>query len=261
LFLRNILFKNPKEVQNIDEQNRLLRQKRDAFIDYWLVTYFQRTEMDLAGADLSGVDLSDVGSARLILSGQPIPYYFSLVSMNINLANARLTGANLTRVRMNPDFSGADLRHANLTAATLNDPNLPGAILRGVRASAEVKLSGTCLRDAVLDNADLTGANLTRCCLDNVSMDGVCLCGANLTKCRGVTLVIDSWDMQDRKYSDDISMYRHQNVILYGAYKETRITDAAGNETVVKEPVTLDEFNRMNTFQIASVSEITRTMY
>jgi hypothetical protein len=46
-------------------------------------------------------------------------------------------------------------------------------------------------------------------------------------------------------------MYRHENVILDGAYKETRTIDEAGNVVVVKEPVTLAEFNRMNTFSVS----------
>jgi uncharacterized protein YjbI with pentapeptide repeats len=294
--LREILFSDLTGVNNPDEKNRLLRQKRDALIDYWLVTdVLQLPEMDLAGADLSGVDLSGFGSAELVLLGVPVAYHFPRGGVKINLANARLTGVNMTEFKVtHSDFTYADLRYANLSNANLRYTNLTGVILCGARSIGMVSFHEVCLQEAVLDDvdlycsmyqvnlhkasvrrgrlygvccrtvlsdacltkgnlscmvfslssldrADLTGARLVRCCLNDVTMDGLCLRGANLTKCGGVTHI---------SAGNDISMYRHKNIILDGAYKETRITDETGNEVVVKEPVTLDEFNQMNSFAL-----------
>ncbi|HZZ76398.1 MAG TPA: pentapeptide repeat-containing protein [Puia sp.] len=290
LFLRRILFKKLTEVQNIDEKNRLLCQKRDAMIDYWLVTdALKLDEMDLSGADLSGVDLSYFGNGEVSWPDTPELFPFPLQGVKVCLANASLAGANLTMVGMGgADLTGTDLSHTNLTYADFSDANLTRAILRGARATKAVLLWGTCLQDAILDeaelvfdmckadlkgtsikrgklrgrcwsgnltyaclsmadlcemdfsrsaldHADLSGANLTGCCLNNVSMDGLCLRGANLTGCWGTT---------DGVHPNDISGYHHENVILDGAYQEIRVTDAT--ETVLKKPVTLNEFIRMN---------------
>ena len=66
------------------------------------------------------------------------------------MKEAKLTGANLSRVLMN---------RTNLIRATLNQANLSGASLSGANLSS-TQLIGVNLSDAVLANASLTGADL-----------------------------------------------------------------------------------------------------
>lgn len=112
---------------------------------------------------------------------------------------------------------------------------------------SKVDLSGTSFINCSLCDADMKGANLTACQLFNTQLDGLCLYGANLTKCGGVTHVTCIHNEQWK----DISTYRHANVYLDEAYKETRLTDTSGKEIVMREPVTLEEFNQMNSFELS----------
>ncbi|HZZ76397.1 MAG TPA: pentapeptide repeat-containing protein [Puia sp.] len=303
--LREILYLNLAETTATpDDKNMLLRQKRDALIDYWLVTTYnlQQSTTELPGAELSDVDLSYLGSsAELILPGIPVPYHFPQDGLKINLAKARLTGANLTKVKLcHSDLTDADLSHANLSKVNLRYSDLTGTVLYGIQSTTMATFYDVSLRDAILDDADLfcsiykadmhgvsmrggrlygvgcqmdlfdaclhgvdlsgmifsssslnyadlTGSDLTGCNLFDVTMDNLCLRGTNLTECSGHSNILKCYNV-DKGKDIDTSMYRHRNVILEGAYKETRTTDPAGNVTVVKKPVTLDEFNQMNTF-------------
>src|SRR5882672_7352039 len=93
---------------------------------------------NLTGADLSGLDLTGI-------------YFKSAALTKANFAGATLSGANL--------FS-CDLTGAVLTDARLLKTNLDGSTLR--RADfRRADLTGASLYATIIEDADLSGANLT----------------------------------------------------------------------------------------------------
>jgi uncharacterized protein YjbI with pentapeptide repeats/uncharacterized RDD family membrane protein YckC len=143
-------------------------------------------------ADLSRTNLSQVstGSAQ-----------FSLILENldlsgINFRSTNLTGASLRSSRFYglgedgrygtfddwiSDFSGAELRNADLTKANLNNVLMNRTSL--VRATLnQVNLSNSRLIGANLSGAQLIGANLQQAILENASLTGAELGEAKLTQ-------------------------------------------------------------------------------
>jgi len=80
-----------------------------------------------------------------------------------------------------PDFSGAFLPNANLSAANLSGANLGRAFLPNANLSA-ANLSGANLSGAFLSEASLTGANLSRANLRGAYLEEASLSEANLCK-------------------------------------------------------------------------------
>ncbi len=160
-------------------------------------------------ADLQGEDFSD-----LMLDGVELDNYnFEETSFaRSSLKNSRFARAEL----MYTDFSGAELNEANFVGCTARKANFSGA--RMTRASfaqadlsvisaprvlaSEVKfwdcdLNGSIFEEAVLENAEFTGATLTSCnmnraALGYAALDGTCMQKAMLN---GATL--DSATLQN----------------------------------------------------------------
>lgn len=80
-----------------------------------------------------------------------------------------------------PDFSGANLRGANLSSADLSEANLRGANLSDANLSS-AEIIGAELFGANLSNADLRGADLRGANLSGVELIGAGLFGANLSE-------------------------------------------------------------------------------
>jgi uncharacterized protein YjbI with pentapeptide repeats len=161
---------------------------------------------DLTGANLKGADLSHTRLNRSVLiradlSGADLTgatifrptVYTDLAS---NLADApRFAGANLTRIRVMANLSGADFRGANLTNADFSPLEArPGqgtitSLMKNVLKSCD--FSGAALKGANFDRADLTfsrfvgadlaGANLKKTDLSKTDFTGADLTGADLT--------------------------------------------------------------------------------
>ncbi|HEU5377424.1 MAG TPA: pentapeptide repeat-containing protein [Ktedonobacteraceae bacterium] len=116
-------------------------------------------------------------------------------SLNVNLEEADLRGANLARLSLSharlrgANLSGATLANAKLVETDFSDANLRGAILHGanldlanLRSSdlsetdlrharlRDAKLEGASLIGASLDDGDLWRANLTRANLERASL-------------------------------------------------------------------------------------------
>ena len=107
-----------------------------------------------------------------------------------DLSGATLRCANLSGADLrDADLSGATLRCANLRGANLSDANLSGANLSGADLSGAnlrgANLSGADLRGANLSGADLSGANLSGANLSDADLRGATLRCANL---RGANL-------------------------------------------------------------------------
>jgi uncharacterized protein YjbI with pentapeptide repeats len=160
---------------------------------------------DLTGANLKGADLSHTRLNRSVLiradlSGADLTgatifrptVYTDLAS---NLADApRFAGANLTRIRVMANLSGADFRGANLTNADFSPLEArPGqgtitSLMKNVLKSCD--FSGAALKGANFDRADLTfsrfvgadlaGANLKKTDLSKTDFTGADLTGADL---------------------------------------------------------------------------------
>jgi uncharacterized protein YjbI with pentapeptide repeats len=137
------------------------------------------TNVILEGADLSGVDLT-----KSVFTGASLE--------RVSFAGATLTGATLTGQDLRVcELTGAHLHNAILQNVKLQgavlDPliDLSGADLRGARLSgatlAAVNLSGADLRNAQMDNANLAGANLSGSDLRNAEMNNADLSGADLS--------------------------------------------------------------------------------
>ena len=92
-----------------------------------------------------------------------------------NLANADLSGTNLTRANL----SDAILQGADLSGATLTQTDLSGADLSGADMS-DAELWRTDLRDAVIRSADLSDAILWRADLRRADLTSADLSGTRL---------------------------------------------------------------------------------
>ena len=87
------------------------------------------------------------------------------------------------------DFSGADLRFANLYGADLRNADLSRADLRGANLS-RADLRGADLRGADFSDADLRFANLSRADLRNADLRGADFSRAKTGKCIGLALAL-----------------------------------------------------------------------
>ncbi len=87
------------------------------------------------------------------------------------LIAANLAGANLSKA----DLSGANLRRANLVGANLSGANL-----------TRTNLAGADLTNCNLAGADLTGSNLIRANVTGANLEGAVLLGAHLDSIQGL---------------------------------------------------------------------------
>ena len=98
---------------------------------------------------------------------------FDLIGKNLNGIN--FSGVNLKYANLsNTNLTGANLASANLKFANLSNTNLAGANL------ARANLSGVNLTNANLTSTNLIGANLTNASLDNTNLTKSNLNGADL---------------------------------------------------------------------------------
>jgi len=161
---------------------------------------------DLTDANLKGADLSHTRLNRAVLihadlsgadlTGATIFRPTVYTDLRSDLADApRFSGANMSRVRVMANLSGADFRGANLTGADFSPLEArPGqgtitSLMRNVLKSCD--FSGAALKGANFDRADLTfsrfvgadlaGANLTKTDLSKTDLSGADLTGADLT--------------------------------------------------------------------------------
>jgi uncharacterized protein YjbI with pentapeptide repeats len=178
--------------QEIAGHDRLTREQVVA-----AVAASHGTRPDLASKDLSGLDLSGVDFRGANLS--------ATVFNRSNLRGAQLAGCNLTvsfgegadfrhanlkgAEMFSMQLAGADLREADLSSARLigdlSHARLEGAILRNLRAGADMRnqsmgLMNARLKSARLDHADLTGADLSRADLSFAHLADAKLTGAKL---------------------------------------------------------------------------------
>ncbi|MEY3867281.1 MAG: hypothetical protein RLZZ338_1172 [Cyanobacteriota bacterium] len=102
---------------------------------------------------------------------------------NLRDADLRLTilsGSNFARAKLiGTNFRGADLRGANLSEADLSGANLSGADLRGANLS-QTDLIVADLRRVNLSGADFTGADLSGADFTGADLSGANLSEANL---------------------------------------------------------------------------------
>ena len=94
-----------------------------------------------------------------------------------NFTNAKFVQADLTNATTDHDevnFTGADLRQANLTDVWFNEADFTGADLRGAN------LTEADLTEATFHSADLSGLDLTTAYLASASFVGANMSGANL---------------------------------------------------------------------------------
>lgn len=119
---------------------------------------------ELANADLREADLTNTDFADADLSGANLEgaVFDSTVLYGTNLQNASLPGVQIAGINMAvADFTGADLRGARLScdecslSSDARGVNFAGADLRRLESGR------TLIHGAVLDDADLRGANLT----------------------------------------------------------------------------------------------------
>lgn len=136
------------------------------------------SDMDLAGLGLTGIDLTDANLSGTDLSGDSL--------LKANLTGADLAGATVT----NANFMQAVLTDANLAGVDMSTTELAAAQSGGISdADAPSALppswqftSGYLVGlNADLDNADLTGADLSNMNLTYVTMNGADLADVNLT--------------------------------------------------------------------------------
>jgi uncharacterized protein YjbI with pentapeptide repeats len=185
------------------------------------LTYLDLADIDFKSARLSGVDFYGTDFTGANLSGTDLTKtrLDRAVLIRANLSGADLTGAtifrptvyhddkitltdapkfaaaNLTRIRVQADFSGADFHGATMTAADFGPlEGRPGQGTMVTLASNVLKscdFSGTKLRDANFSRAvltfsrftgaDLRGVNFTRAELTKVDFSGADLTGADFT--------------------------------------------------------------------------------
>lgn len=100
------------------------------------------------------------------------------------LSNMNIDTSSLSKIMVQSQFAGADLREAELGGAYLRRADLNGADLRGANLKgadlSEADLRTTDLWGAHLQKAELTSANLKRANLGWADMNGANLKGANL---------------------------------------------------------------------------------
>ena len=199
---------------------KALPGKRPDFAGKFL-TYLDLAEIDFKAAHLSGADLygSDFTGANLAGADLSKSRLDRAVLIRANMSDANLTdatilrptiyaddkntltdapsfnGANLTRVRVQADLSGADFRGANMTAADFGPlESRPGQGTMVTTASNMLKscnfagahMAGANMTQAVLTfsrftGADVRGVNFARAELTKVDFSGADVTGADFT--------------------------------------------------------------------------------
>lgn len=157
---------------------------------------------DLTNRDLRGLDLTGADLRECVLNGASLVGVTSLNGADFSgalLHGAHLAGLDLSTAKTwtGADFTGSDLTtiaaspRTHLEQAVLDDVNLmgrdlTGAFLQGAKLRGAV-LTDTNLTGADLDGADLTGAHLGGTILHGASLRGTHFDGVDLT-----TAVLDS---------------------------------------------------------------------
>lgn len=177
------------------------------------------TAANLKGADLAGARLDRAVLIRANLSGANLadatilrPTVYS--DLSANLADApRFRGANLARVKVQADLSGADFSGADLTEAdfhpledragegtlvTLRRNVVKSCDFSGARAQRAnfndavltfSRMTGADLRDATFVSADLSMVDFSGADLTGADLTGADLDGARLAGARGLEFV------------------------------------------------------------------------
>jgi uncharacterized protein YjbI with pentapeptide repeats len=171
------------------------------------LTYLDLAEIDFKAAHLAGADLygSDFTGANLAGADLSKVRLDRAVLIRANLSDANLTdatilrptiyaddkntltdapsfnGANMTRVRVQADLSGADFRGANMTAADFGP--LEGRPGQGTM----VTIASNILKSCNFSGAQMAGANMTQAVLTfsrftSADLRGVTFARAELTK-------------------------------------------------------------------------------
>jgi uncharacterized protein YjbI with pentapeptide repeats len=199
---------------------KALPGKRPDFAGKFL-TYLDLADIDFKAAHLAGADLygSDFTGANLAGADLSKARLDRAVLIRANLSDSNLTdatilrptiyaddkntltdapsfnGANLTRIRVQADLSGADFRGANMTAADFGPlEGRPGQGTMVTLASnvlkscnfAGAQMAGANMTQAVLTfsrftGADLRGVNFSRAELTKVDFTGADVTGADFT--------------------------------------------------------------------------------
>jgi len=159
----------------------------------------------LEGVNLQGADLTSANLSWADLSGANLSWAH-LVYVNLNhayMVGANLSDAILTHAQLRrADLSGANLKEAYLVNAIMDVANLHGADLSGAN------LHSANLEYANLEYANLTGAKLIGVNLVEADMKSAILQGANLESSELMGSFLEGADLTDANL---------QNVDLTGA--------------------------------------------
>jgi hypothetical protein len=145
--------------------------------------------IDLADANLTGADLTRARLDGADLFGADLS---AARLRSVHLDGADLGGSDLTRGRLDSaSLAAADLHGATLAGAELNGTRLNGADLSGSDLTGP-SLYSAVLEGAVLIDANLKGANLTEAVLADAQLDGADLDGVRWPQ---GTPVPDGWKL------------------------------------------------------------------
>lgn len=173
------------------------------------------------------------------------PDLTGLFLMEVNLSGANFSGADLRRAQLwkvnlsEANLFGAVLIEANLSEANLTKANLGGVYLQLANLSGanlvRANLSGADLYGATVVNADLSGADLTGCYVHGVSAWRVKLEGAKqhnlvITRDNEPKITVDNIEvaqfiyllLHNEKIRDVIDTIGKKGVLLLGRFTEGR---------------------------------------
>ena len=110
----------------------------------------------------------------------------SLHRLARNCPGCNFSGADLKDAQLiGADLSGANLKGADLSDANLRRANLTGANLSRAKLT-RTNLSGADLSNCDLSNSDLSGSNLIRANITDANIDGALFNGAHLESIQGM---------------------------------------------------------------------------
>jgi uncharacterized protein YjbI with pentapeptide repeats/tetratricopeptide (TPR) repeat protein len=218
-------------------------------------------DADLAGAHLDGTDCSLSRLHRVTLEGATA-HGARLVGVDARSARlsravlegatfalSDLTSAHLFRTRLR----GADLMGARLDRATLIRADLSEVRARGC-SLAGADLTGSSLRDALLEFADLRRAVLTGADLTGADLTGADLTGAVLAGTRGLTSTVTdhrtrrpaSWPESDVDVVVERQLQPHNGLepLFRGVRRIGVSAGGAGRAGLPEAAVLVDELER-----------------
>jgi len=182
----------------------------------------------LVAADLGEANLHDADLGYVDLT------FAHFIGANLSYANleeatgdeAEFQGANISYVDMTSamvsgDFTGANLYHSDLKSAILggsfSGADLSDTLLDGTTLDGE--LSGANLSGAIINDVDLSLANLSKANLCNAKLTGTTLKGADLTGVNLTGAKLDGTDFTNAK-------------IGFTIFANNDLSEAEGLETV-----------------------------